>query len=128
MLIISRLHWSIPWAILIAGFIAIFRFVRGYLDDKPFTKADQRLVTIVIRLMELQAAAGLIFYVWNGFAGYGFRAYLFFHGLVMFIAVLIPHIADRWPREEISNLHLHYFSAFLASFLLMLFGVSLIPM
>jgi hypothetical protein len=120
-------HWLIPWLIAIIGLYALVRFTRGYLDEKPFTDLDRRLVILYGRLLEVQGLAGLIYFFWSGFTKDGFPAYRIWHSLVMFIVALIPVLARRWEGDGQNNMHLHYFAYFMASLLLMVFGVALIP-
>lgn len=117
----------IPWLILAIGMYAIVRFVHGYLNEDAFTDKDRRLVIVFSGLMDLQATIGLIYFLWSGFIGIGFPAFRILHGMVMFVAALIPHLSSRWNDADNPTRHLNNFYLLLASFFLMLVGISLIP-
>lgn len=121
-------HWLIPWLILVVGMYTFVRFVRGHIDDQTFTGADRRLVIVFTGLMDLQAAAGLLFFLSSGSASVGYPVYRILHGIVMFIAVVIPHLSFFWQApDESSTPYINYFYFLLASFLLMLVGMAIIP-
>jgi len=120
-------HWLAPWLILIMGMYTLVKFVRGYMNESAFTDADRRLMSAFSGLMDLQAATGLIFYAWRGFTTAGFPAHRFFHGMIMFVAVVLPHFSARWKDADDSTRFINNFYLLLASFLLMLLGISLIP-
>jgi len=121
-------HWLIPWSILIIGLNAIVQFVRGHIDEKPFTPQDVRLFNIVCRLLILQGVVGLIVFFWRGLVDHGFPMYLVLHTITMFIAAAIPNLYRNWRPAEDPAIHIHHFYVLLASFLAMLIGISLIPM
>jgi hypothetical protein len=127
MQILRTLHWLIPWLILIVGIYAIVRFAGGFINDRPFTASNQRLVILFSGLMDLQAAVGLIYFLWIGFSAIGFPLHRILHGTVMLVAVIIPHFSSRWKNADDSTRHLNNFYLLLTSFLLMLVGLSLIP-
>ena len=120
-------HWSIPWLILTIGMYAIVKFVRGYMNEVAFTDADSRLVIIFSGLMDLQALIGLIYFLWSGFIIDAFPAYRIGHGIIMLIAAIIPHFSPLWKDTDSSTRYINNFYLLLASFLLMLVGISLIP-
>jgi hypothetical protein len=118
---------ALHWLILLVGMYAIVKFVGGYVNNRPFTVTDRRLVTIFSGLMDLQATVGLIYFLWNGFSAIGFPIHRILHGTVMLVAVFIPHLSLQWKNADDSTRHLNNFYLLLASFLLMLVGLSLIP-
>jgi len=120
-------HWLIPWLILVLGMYAIVRFVRGYINDKAFAEADRRLVAVFSGMMDLQVAIGLVHFLWTGFAGIGFPLYRVLHGIIMFIAAIIPHFSSYWKNSDDQTRYLNNFFLLLGSFFLMLVGLSLIP-
>jgi len=77
--------------------------------------------------MDLQGALGLVFFLGTGFAGIGFPIDRILHGTVMLFAVVIPHLSAIWRDADDKTLFLNNFYILLASFLLMLVGLSLIP-
>ena len=120
-------HWLIPWLILVVGMYAIIKFVRGYINEGEFTDTDQRLVSMITGLLDLQATVGLVYFLWSGYVGIGFPTFRFTHGIVMFVAVVIPHFSSRCKNADSSTRFINNFYLLFASFLLMLVGISLIP-
>lgn len=125
--LVGNAHWYLPWVILALGMYAIVRMVRGFINEAEFTASDQRLVTILGGLLDLQAALGLVYFLWSGYVGMGFPLYRFTHGTVMLVAAIIPHFSSRWRNADNPTRFINNFYLLLASFLLMLVGVSLIP-
>lgn len=123
----GALHWVVPWLILVVGMYCIIRFVRGHINESIFTKTDRRLVAVFTGLMDLQGVFGLVFFFGTGFAGIGFPTYRILHAIVMFIAAMIPHLSILWQDSDDKTLFINNFYILLASFLLMLVGLSLIP-
>ncbi len=123
----GSVHWVLPWLVLVIGMYSIIRFVRGYLNEGTFTKTDRRLMAVFTGLLDLQGTVGLIFFFGTGFAGIGFPTYRILHAVVMFAAAVIPHFSIVWRNADDKTLFLNNFYILLASFLLMLVGLSLIP-
>jgi len=128
MRILYLAHWLIPWLILAIGLYAIVKFVRGYMNEDMFTDKDRRLIMVFSGLLDLQALIGLIYFLWVGFYTSIFPSYRVFHGIIMFIAAVIPHFSPLWKDADDSTRYINNFYLLLASFLLMLVGISLIPM
>ena len=123
---IGDAHWLLPWLILLLGMYDIVRFARGYINGLTFTRIDHRLVAIFSGLLDLQAALGLIFFLVTGLEGIGFPSNRIMHGIVMFVAAVIPHLSQRWVGADDQTRHLNNFFIILGSFLIMLVGLSLI--
>lgn len=126
MRIVGSAHWYLPWLILVFGMYIVVRFARGYLNESAFTKIDHRLVAVFSGLMDLQAALGMIFFLVTGLEGIGFPSNRIMHGVVMFMAAIIPHLSPRWVDADDRSRHLSNFFIILVSFLLMLVGLSVI--
>ena len=125
--IVYRVHWLIPWSILILGMFIIVRFARAYMDGRAFTSMDSRLLSAFSRLIGFQAALGLLYFLWSGFAGVGFPGYRILHGVVMFAAAVTTHLSRLWKNADDQTRFLNNFFMLLASFMLMLIGVSVMP-
>jgi hypothetical protein len=120
-------HWVIPWLILTLGMYTIVRFVRGYIDKKPFTQAEHKLFVVFRNLMKIQGATGLVYVVWSGLITHSLPMYRVSHGLTMFVAAMILPLASRWKNEDDATRYLNTFYVLLASFLVMLVGLALVP-
>lgn len=127
MLIFRIAHWLLPWLILVIGIYSIIRFARGYLNESTFMAKDRRLVSVFSGLMDLQGLFGLVFFFGTGFSGIGFPTFRILHAIVMFAAAVIPHFASRWDHADSPTRFINNFYLLLASFLLMVFGLSFIP-
>jgi Na+/H+ antiporter NhaC len=120
-------HWTVPWLILVVGMYALVKFVRGFIDKSVFTDIDQRLFTRYSGLLDLQAMLGLGYFLWSGFVTDDFPVHHVLHGVTMFVAAVIPHFSSHWKASDDSTRFLNNFYLLLASFLIMLVGISFIP-
>ena len=120
-------HWIIPWFILILGMYLIVSFVRGYIDKRSFTTMEDRLFGVFRYSMVVQGATGFMYFSWSGFVTGYFPLYRIAHGVVMFIAGLILGLSPRWDNVDDATRYLNLFYVLLASFLIMLVGLGLVP-
>ena len=127
MRILYTAHWLIPWLILALGMYAFVKFVRGYMNESTFTDADSRIVIAFSGLMDLQALIGFSYFILSGSITRIFPAYRIVHGIIMLIAAIIPHFSPLWKDTDSSTRYINNFYLLLASFLLMLVGISFIP-
>jgi hypothetical protein len=125
--IVYLAHWGIPWLILTLGMYTVVRFVRGYIDKQTFTDADQRLFVVFRELMRIQGLMGLIYFVWSGLVTHSFPTYRILHGITMFVAAMLLSYSARWKNEDSAARYLNNFYLLLASFLIMLVGLALVP-
>jgi len=128
MRIVGSIHWLLPWLILLVGMYSIIRFVRGYINEHTFTDTDSRLMAVFTGLLDLQATAGLVYFLLSRFNGIRYPHSVSLHAFVMFVAAVIPHFARVWKNADSPTRYLNNFYLLLASFLLMLVGLSLVPM
>jgi len=120
-------HWVVPWLILTVGLYAVVKFVRGYIDKQIFSDADRKLFSTFRDLMRLQGLTGLIYFLWTGFVTKDFPLYRISHAILMLVAAMILRLASLWKNEDDATRYLNHFYLLLASFLIMLVGISLIP-
>jgi len=120
-------HWVVPWLILLLGLYAIVKFVRGYIDKSTFTDTDRKLFSAFRDLMRVQGLTGVIYFTWTGLVTKDFPLYRISHAVLMLVAALILRLASLWKNEDDATRHLNHFYLLLASFLVMLVGISLIP-
>jgi len=126
MRILLYTHWWIPWGILVVGLIAIIKFARGYMNGSSFTAADRKLMAGFSGLIDLQATIGVVILLLTGFAGIGFPANRILHGITMITAALVAHLTRRWESADDKTRFLNNFYVLLASFALMMIGVTLV--
>jgi hypothetical protein len=127
MRILQAAHWSLPWVILVLGMVAMIRFSRSALPDAVRKGVDRRIMTGLAILLDLQAMFGLIYFLWAGYSGAGFPAHRILHGIIMLVAVFIIHLSKLWNDADDQTRFTNNLYILLASFILMLVGISLIP-
>jgi len=120
-------HWVIPWFILTLGMYTLVKFVRGYIDKSAYTNAEHRLFVVFRKLMRIQGLTGLVYFVWVGLITHSLPIYRVAHGIVMFVAAVILSFGARWKNEDAATRYLNNFYVLLASFLIMLVGLALVP-
>lgn len=99
MSILLPIHSIVRWLIVIVALAAIVKFALGWLKGGSFQKNDRILASAFSGLMDLQAALGLIFLLWNGLVdGIGFPMTRIEHATTMIIAVVVGHLPARWKN------------------------------
>ena len=79
------IHSYLRWLILIVALVAVVKFAWGWLRGGAFQRMDLGLASGFSGLMDLQAALGLIFLIWNGLAGTGFPMFRIEHMTIMLV-------------------------------------------
>lgn len=121
------LHSAVRWLIVIAGLIAIIKFLVGWLRKADFQSADRALTSAFAGLMDLNVLLGLIFLVWTGTTGAGFPRVRIEHSVIMIIAALVAHAPRIWREAPDDKRFRNTLFAFIASLILVFLGVSLLP-
>jgi uncharacterized membrane protein YfhO len=75
-------------------------------------------------LMDLQAALGVLYFLWNGFAQTGFPAYRWEHAVTMLLAVVAAHLPRMWKNLEDTKRYRNAFLAVLVALLLVFAGIA----
>jgi hypothetical protein len=127
MKILYATHWLTAWLVLVMGMYVLIRFVRGHINNSTFTQVDARMISRFSRLLDIQALLGFSFFLWGGIQGAGFPMQRIIHGILMLIAVMLPHFSTRWRDADDSTRFLNIVYLLLASFLIMLLGLSVVP-
>ncbi len=125
--ILLMLHSLIRWAIVIVTVVALVRFAWVWLRHSAMNRNDSLIMTIFVRLLEVQMLVGLIFLLWTGFAGAGFPSYRLAHTGTMIVAVIVGHLPRRWQNAEPSIRARNNVIAILVVLALVFIGVSLLP-
>ncbi len=125
--ILLTLHSLIRWAIVIVTLVALIRFAWVWLRSLAMTRNDSLLMTIFVRLLEVQMLVGLILLIWTGIAGAGFPSYRLAHTGVMIVAVIVGHLPRRWQNATSSIRARNNVIDILAVLVLVFIGVSLLP-
>lgn len=126
MKILYSTHWLAAWLILAMGMYVLIRFSRGYTKRAAFSRVDTLLVFVFSRLLEAQALLGFSFFLWGGIQGSGFPLDRIAHGVLMFVAVMLPHFSTRWKDADDSTRFLNIIYLLLGSLLIMSLGLSVV--
>ena len=125
--ILLMVHSILRWVILLVAVIAIAVFLVSWLRRSQLQGVDRGLMSGFSGLMDLQAMLGIILLVWSGLAGAGFPRYRLEHALIMVLAAVVAHLSARWKNADAPLRYRNYFLIILASLLLVLIGIALLP-
>ncbi len=136
-LILQSLHNLTRWALVLLGLIVIVRGFTGWLRGRRFNKDDNRFGMLYTSFFDVQFLLGVILYFSKGWFGVltadfasamraaGTRFFAIEHLLLMFIALVVAHIARSRSRKVSDDTLKHRWAAlgYGASFVLMLAAV-----
>jgi hypothetical protein len=121
------IHSILRWVILLVAVIAIVVFLVSWLRRSQLQGVDRGLMSGFSGLMDLQATLGIVLLIWSGLAGIGFPRYRIEHGLIMVLAAVVAHLSARWKNAEEPIRYRNYFLIILASLVLVMIGISVLP-
>ncbi len=128
MQILLQIHSDARWLIVVVGIAAVVKFLIGWFQNGSFKKADRILTAAFSGLMDLQAALGLVFFLWNGLATeIGFPRYRLEHLGVMLVAVIVGHLPARWKNAADALKFRNTLFAVLGALALVYLGVAGLP-
>jgi len=122
---VLMLHSIIRWLVVLAGVVALGKFLMGWLRKSEFTKMDRGLSAGFSGLMDLQVTLGFVFFFWSGLAGGGFAMYRIEHMLTMLVAAAVAHLPSFMKKAE--NKFAVGLSAVVGALLLIFIGVARLP-
>lgn len=125
--ILLMIHSIIRWVILLVALVAIVVFLVGWLRRRRYQGMDRGLMSAFSGLMDLQATLGIILLLWGGFTGIGFPTYRIEHGLIMILAAVTAHLSARWKNAEDALRFRNNLFLIIASLILVLIGISVLP-
>ena len=120
-------HSHLRWLILIVALAAALKFAWGWLRGGTFQRLDRILASSFSGLMDLQAALGLVFLVWNGLAGTGFPMFRIEHAVTMTIAAAVAHLNTRWKNAEDKIRFRNSLFIILDTLIIVFIGVARLP-
>ena len=97
---IFTMHSHFRWLVVLTIIIVFVKYIYGWIGKTKYTKLDEILFKLFSGVIDLQITLGLIFFIWNGFAGAGFPRFRFEHGFIMIISAVIPHLYKRWKNAK----------------------------
>ena len=89
------IHSILRWFIIIVAALAIFKYSVSWAGNGSFKGMDRGLAAALSGLVDAQVLLGLVYFLWDGFAGAGFPGYRWLHLLVMFAAAGLMHVPGR---------------------------------
>lgn len=125
--ILLMAHSGVRWLILLVAVIAIVKFALGWLQGSEFKGMDRGLASGFSGLMDLQVLLGIIFLLWNGFAGVGFPLFRIEHAISMILAAVVAHLPSRWKNLASKERFRNSLFAIIGSILLIVIGLTRLP-
>ena len=125
MSILLMIHSILRWLIVIVGFVAIIKFLIGWLRKTAFGKMDRGLSSGFSGLMDLQVTLGLLYFFITGFGGAGFPMYRIEHLTTMLIAAMVAHVPAMFKKA--GNKYAVAFYAVIGALILVVIGVYRLP-
>jgi uncharacterized membrane protein YphA (DoxX/SURF4 family) len=125
--ILLMLHSILRWIILLVAVVAVIKFALGWLQGGTFKGMDRGLMSGFSGLMDLQTTLGIIFLLWSGFTGAGFRMYRIEHGITMIVAATLAHLSARWKNADDKTRFRNNLFIIIATLVLVLVGIASLP-
>lgn len=120
------LHGGIRWLVVLAGVLALVKFVAGWLGNSRFGPLDRRLGLAFTVLMDINVLIGLIIFVigfFDDLPGEVLRIRSE-HAVTMILAVAAAHMSARWKNAEDKIRFRQTAIFFLIAMLLVVAGVA----
>ena len=124
---ILTIHSILRWVTIIVAVAALIKYAIGWLGKKPFDDTAARLTSAYKILMDVQLLIGVFYLVLGGLMGIGFPSYRIAHTVLMVVAVVLAHLITLWKSKEDNVRYRNGFFMLLASVLMVMIGVSLLP-
>jgi hypothetical protein len=124
---ILTLHSILRWVTIIVAIAMLIKFAIGWLGKKPYDDTASRLTSAYKILMDVQLLLGAFYLVLSGLLGFGFPSYRITHLVIMVVAVVLAHLVTLWKDKTDGVRYRNGFFMLLASVLVVLIGVSLLP-
>ena len=97
---VLMLHSILRWVIIVVGFIALVKFLMGWVGKTEFAKMDRGLSAGFSGLIDLQVTLGFIYFLWDGLANTGFPMFRIEHMITMLIAAVVAHLPSFMKKAE----------------------------
>jgi hypothetical protein len=126
MLILLEIHSILRWIIVLVGFIAIIKFLIGWVRRSEFGNMDRGLSSGFSGLVDLQVTLGLLYFLITGFAGAGFPIFRIEHAVTMLLAAAAAHVPAMLSKRAFNKYAVGLF-AILGALVLIYIGVARLP-
>jgi hypothetical protein len=123
---VLMLHSLVRWVIVLVAIVAAVKFAPGWLRGGAFGKMDKGLASGYAGLLDLQGALGLIYLLWDGYAGGGWPLGRLEHTGLMIVAIVLAHLSARLPAANDKLRFRNLFLGVVGSLVLIVLGVALI--
>jgi hypothetical protein len=94
--ILFIVHSMMRWVIIVIAVIAIIKLALGLAVNASFKGMERGLLSGFSGLMDLQAAIGVIYFIWDGIVKTGFPSYRILHMVFMILAAAAGHLPARF--------------------------------
>lgn len=125
--VLLMLHSLNRWLIIIVALITLIRLITIWVRQTDTGSLDKRLVSVFGALLGIQMLIGLIFLVWSGLSGAGFPAYRLGHAVIMFVAVTVGNLPERWKASPTPQFARNTVFAIVGALVLIGVGVAILP-
>jgi hypothetical protein len=127
MSILLAAHSGVRWLVILIALVVLVKFIWGWIGKKPYEAIDRTLTKVFAGVVDLQVLLGIIYLLWNGFAGAGFPRYRIEHAVTMILAAVAAHFAGRGKGSSDSAIFRNATIAVLVTLLLIYAGVAVLP-
>ncbi|MEW5828066.1 MAG: hypothetical protein AB1846_04180 [Chloroflexota bacterium] len=124
--ILLMVHSILRWLIVLAGLLALVKFLVGWAQKSAYGKMERGLSAGFSGLMDLQVLLGVIYLFATGFGGEGFPAHHLIHAAIMLLAAAAAHVPAMFRKREADQL-LVGLLAVLGALALVAVGVAVLP-
>jgi len=126
MTILLEIHSILRWVIVVVGFIAIVKFLIGWVRKSEFGSMDRGLSSGFSGLIDLEFTLGLLYFLITGFGGAGFPLFRIEHAITMLIAATVAHVPAMLKKRALNRFAISFF-AVIGALLLIYIGVAPLP-
>lgn len=128
MKLLLQIHSDLRWLIVLVAAAALIRFLAGWLGKGTHGRFDRILAASFGGLLDLQAALGLFFLLWNGLVdGAGFPRHRLEHTALMIAAVVVVHLQSRWRNAADAVRFRNSSFLVMGALVLIALGVAILP-
>jgi hypothetical protein len=120
--VVLMIHSLLRWLILVVALAAIAKQVIGLVQNQPYDRFSQLLMSIFSGMMDLQALLGIIF-ITTGLS----PAYRIEHAVTMILAVVVAHLPAAWKKKDDHVRYRNNLLALISVIILIVVGTLVLP-
>ena len=127
MAILLGAHSGVRWIVILVALVVFVKFIWGWLGRKSYTPLDHTLAKVFTGVVDLQVLLGILYLLWNGFAGGGFPRYRLEHAVTMILVAVAAHFVGRGASSSDAVRFRNSTFAIIITLLLVVAGISVLP-